>query len=74
MDGGPLAQHGRVKSIDQKRDDKPHVALVEVDRAQHFEAAVADDDNDASERDADAGGLPQRQAIAEQRESPHRHE
>ena len=35
---------------------------------------MADDDDDAAERDADAAGLPQGQAVAEQRESPQRDE
>ena len=61
----PPAQHRRIERVDQKRDDEHQVAAVERDGEENGEAAVTDDDEDAGERHADAGGLPQRQPVAE---------
>ena len=74
MDRRPLAQHGHVKTVEHQRDHEPDVAAIEGDAEEDRETAVADDDDDAAERDADATGLPQRQAVAEQRKSPQRDE
>src|SRR5579862_413687 len=74
MDFRPLAQHGHVEAVEHQRDHEPDVAAVERDAEQDRETAVADDDDDAGERDADATGLPQGQAVAEQRKSPQRDE
>src|SRR5271157_6402350 len=65
-------QHGRIEGVDQDRNDEPQIAAVERDRQQNFEAAAADDNNHAGERQQDAGALTQRQAIAKQHKRPHR--
>src|SRR5580658_286501 len=58
MDRRPLAQHGHVEAVEHQRDHEPDVALIERNAEQDRETAVADDDDDAAERDADATGLP----------------
>src|SRR4029077_5912235 len=54
MDRRPQPENRDVKGIDQKRNDKPEVTLVERGGEQDLEAALADDHNNAGERDADA--------------------
>ena len=68
----PLAQHRRIEAVDQQGDDEPQVALVEIDADESRKAAVADNDDHAGERHADAACLPQRETIAEQRKGPQR--
>src|SRR5580704_11557751 len=72
--GGPLAQIGRIEAVSRKGDQQADIAAIELNPEKHGEAAVADDDKDAGQRDADAAGLAQCQAVAKQRETEHRDE
>ena len=70
MDCRPQSQRCNVRGIDQERDHKPQIALVECKSDQDFEAAVANDHDNAGERQTDAGRLTRRQMIAKQHERP----
>jgi hypothetical protein len=63
---GPPPQAHRVAGPRHRRGEDPDVAGVQLERAQHVEAAAAHDDEHAAEGDEAAGDRERAQALPEQ--------
>ena len=70
MRRGTHAEHRGIDAVDHHRGQDPDVAAVERQVQQRLQRAVRRDDRDADQRQQHAGRLPQRRALAEQRERP----